>query len=76
MPPNPNELRHDGIVRKLSRAGWKVAREGRRHTILTHESKPMVTLAVPRHGGRDINKFTVLGIISDAGLTVEEYNEL
>jgi predicted RNA binding protein YcfA (HicA-like mRNA interferase family) len=35
-----------------------------------------VTIAVPRHGGKDVNKFTVPGIIADAGLTVEEYNEL
>ena len=76
MPPNPNELRHDGIIRKLRKVGWEVAREGHRHTILTNESKPRVTIAVPRHRGRDINKFTVLGIIADAGLAVEEYNEL
>ena len=76
MSPNPNELRHDGLIRKLRRAGWEVAREGRRHTILTNESKPRVTIAVPRHGGKGINKFTVLGIIADAGPTTEEYNEL
>ena len=76
MAPNPNELRHDGIIRKLRRAGGEVAREGRRHTILTNESRPRVTLAVPRHGGKDINKFTVLGIIADAGPSVAGYNEL
>jgi predicted RNA binding protein YcfA (HicA-like mRNA interferase family) len=76
MSSNPNDLRHDGVVRQLRRAGWEVAREGHRHTILTTESRPMVTLTVPRHGARDINKFTVLGIIADAGLSVEQYNGL
>jgi len=76
MSLNPNELRHDGVVRQLRRAGWDVTREGHRHTILTNESRPRVTLTVPRHAGRDINKFTVLGIITDAGLSVEQYNGL
>jgi predicted RNA binding protein YcfA (HicA-like mRNA interferase family) len=62
------------IVRSLERAGFKVARVKDSHHIMRHPDGRGTT--VPVHQGRDVAKGTLRGILSDAGMTVEELQRL
>jgi len=53
------------------KAGFRVAREGRRHIVLSDETH---IVTVPRHDS--LNALTLRGIVRDAGLTEEEFREL
>ncbi len=57
-------------VRALQKAGYAILRQGR-HIVMTNGSR---ILTVPRHN--PINAFTMGGIVSDAGLTPEEFRKL
>ncbi len=57
-------------VRALQKAGYAILRQGR-HIVMTDGSR---ILTVPRHN--PINAFTMGGIVSDAGLTPEEFRKL
>ncbi len=67
-------LRPQQVVRALERAGWTVVRQRGSHASL---SKPGVQyiVTVPLHR-REMPRGTLLGIISDAGLTPEEFAKL
>lgn len=61
---------HRKAVRALKRAGFKVAREGRKHIVITDGVR---ILTVPRNN--PINAFTMAGIVRDAGLTEEQFRK-
>jgi hypothetical protein len=69
MPRIPG-VSHRGAVRALQKAGFRIAREGK-HTVMTDGRR---ILTIPR--ANPINAFTMGGIVTDAGLTVEEFKEL
>lgn len=46
MPKLPRDVSHTRLLRFLRRHGWRVAREGSRHTIVTDGNEHV---AVPRH---------------------------
>ena len=62
---------HRRAVRALEKAGFRVAREGRKHIVLS-DGKRIVT--VPRHD--PLNALTLGGIVRDAGLTEDEFRKL
>jgi predicted RNA binding protein YcfA (HicA-like mRNA interferase family) len=62
---------HRRAVRALEKAGFRIAREGRKHIVLT-DGKRIVT--VPRHD--PLNALTLGGIVRDAGLTEDEFRKL
>jgi predicted RNA binding protein YcfA (HicA-like mRNA interferase family) len=62
---------HRRAVRALEKAGFRIAREGRNHIVLTN-GKRIVT--VPRHD--PLNALTLGGIVRDAGLTEDEFRKL
>ena len=62
---------HRRAVRALEKAGFRVAREGAKHIVLT-DGKRIVT--IPRHD--PVNGFTMGGIVRDAGLTEAEFRKL
>jgi predicted RNA binding protein YcfA (HicA-like mRNA interferase family) len=62
---------HRRAVRALEKAGFRVAREGRRHIVLS-DGKRIVT--IPRHD--PLNALTLGGIVRDAGLTEDEFRKL
>lgn len=69
MPSIPG-ISHQRAVRALERAGFRVVREGK-HVVLS-DGRRIVT--VPR--ANPINAYTMGGIVTDAGLTVERFKEL
>ena len=61
------------MVRTLERAGLRVVREGRSHTVMWREGLPR-PVPVPRHV-RELKRSLMLAIIKEAGLTVGEFVE-
>ena len=70
MPPIPG-INHRAAIRALQKAGFRIAREGRKHVVLTDGIR---FLTIPRNN--PINAFTMGGIVKDAGLTAERFRSL
>ncbi len=63
------------LIRALKRAGFEEKRQKGSHLHLRRESdKRRVT--VPIHKGRDLPAGTLHGILKDADLSIEEFQEL
>jgi predicted RNA binding protein YcfA (HicA-like mRNA interferase family) len=56
-------VNHRAAVRALKKAGFAVAREGRKHIVMTDGQRIVTT---PRHN--PVNAYTMGGIVQDAGL--------
>lgn len=63
----------DEAVKKFLRAGWTFARQRGSHVMLVKENYSY-TLSIPQHDELGIGILKKL--IKQAGLTVEEFNEL
>ena len=59
------------VVKALARAGFRVARQKGSHIILVKDS---IAVPVPKH--EEIKRGLLIEIISEAGLTKEEFLEL
>ena len=70
MPKVPG-VNHRRAIRALERAGFRVAREGRKHVVMSDGNR---FLTIPRSD--PINAYTMGGIVTDAGLGVEEFKKL
>jgi predicted RNA binding protein YcfA (HicA-like mRNA interferase family) len=64
------------VVRALLKAGFVVDRIVGSHQILKHPGDHRRAVTVPCHSGRDLKPGTLRAIIRQAGLTVEQFNEL
>jgi len=60
-------------VRKFQKAGWIVVRQKGSHVMLTKPGYQW-TLSIPQHD--ELGPGLLRKLISQAGLTVEEFNEL
>ena len=69
-------LRADEVIRALRKAGFEVARIRGSHHIMRHRDDPNRGTVVPVHAGRDIKRGLLRKIISDAGLTADEFRAL
>jgi predicted RNA binding protein YcfA (HicA-like mRNA interferase family) len=63
------------LQRALERAGWYQKRAGARHQILTHRDKGG-RVTIPRHPNQALKPKTLLSILDQAGLTVDQLREL
>jgi predicted RNA binding protein YcfA (HicA-like mRNA interferase family) len=70
MPKLPG-ITHLKAVRALEKAGFNIARQGKKHIVMTNGQR---FLTIPRKN--PVNAFTMGGIVKDAGLTVEEFKKL
>ncbi len=70
MPKLPG-VNHQEAIRALEKAGFRVARQGGKHTVM---SDGVRFLTVPRHN--PVNAYTMAGIIRDAGLTIDQFKKL
>ncbi len=70
MPKIPG-VNHKAAVRALRKAGFTVAREGRKHIVMTDGIR---ILTIPRHN--PVNAYTMGGIVQDAGLDPDEFKRL
>ena len=63
------------LQRALERAGWYQKRSGARHQILTHRVRGG-RVTVPRHPSQTLKPKTLLSILEQAGLSVDELRKL
>ncbi len=68
--PKAKLVGHKRLINVLVKSGFKVVREGK-HTIMY---KDKIFVSIPRH--TPLKRFTLEGIIKDAGLTIDEFNRL
>jgi predicted RNA binding protein YcfA (HicA-like mRNA interferase family) len=64
------------VIRALRKAGFEVARIKGSHHVLRHREDPRRGTVVPVHAGHDIKRGLLRKIISDAGLTVDQFKAL
>ena len=69
MPPVPS-VPGRKIIRALERHGFKTDRINGSHHVMIHPDGRSTT--VPVHGGRDVPRGTLRGILRDVGLTVDQ----
>ena len=62
------------VVAALARRGYEKDRQKDSHVVLRQEAYPHRRLVVPNH--KEVARGTLRAIIKQAGLTVEEFNEL
>jgi predicted RNA binding protein YcfA (HicA-like mRNA interferase family) len=62
------------VVKALESAGFSVARINGSHHIMRHPDGRSV--AVPVHGGKDLLKGTLRGILAAVGMTPDEFRAL
>jgi predicted RNA binding protein YcfA (HicA-like mRNA interferase family) len=61
---------HQQAIRALERAGFWIVRQGK-HVAMTDGTR---IVTIPRHN--PVNAFTMGGIVTDAGLSVERFRAL
>jgi predicted RNA binding protein YcfA (HicA-like mRNA interferase family) len=66
-------LKAKEVIRALERAGFVASRTSGSHCRLIHASNPARKVTIPVHGGTDLKRGTLRGIIGQAGLTVAEF---
>lgn len=69
MPRIPG-VSHQQAIRALERAGFWIVRQGK-HVAMTDGTR---IVTIPRHN--PVNAFTMGGIVTDAGLSVERFRAL
>ncbi|MDO8137219.1 MAG: hypothetical protein Q6354_06220 [Candidatus Brocadiales bacterium] len=69
MPKIPG-INHQRAVKALEKAGFWIARQ-RKHITMTNGER---IITIPR--ANPINSFTMVGIVKDAGLSIEEFKKL
>jgi len=70
MPTRLPSLRPRELIRALERAGFVQARQTGSHVILSRAGHP-AAISVPNHS-KEMRRPLVLGIIADAGLSVDD----
>ncbi len=69
------EVSGNEVIKALCKAGFRVVRQRGSHVRLEKRTEDrMIKLTVPLH--RSLKKGTLRRIIEEAGLTVQEFNEL
>jgi predicted RNA binding protein YcfA (HicA-like mRNA interferase family) len=69
-------LKSRELIRALERAGFVASRTSGSHCRLIHATDSTRKVTVPVHSSTDLKRGTLRGIITQAGLTVEEFVEL
>jgi len=63
-------VNHQRAVRALEKVGFRIVSQGE-HIVMSDGKR---ILTIPRHN--PVNAYTMAGIVSDAGLTIEEFRKL
>lgn len=74
MPPLPRVTAAD-LLRAPRRDGWAIDRQRGSHAQLVHSTRPGL-VTIPVHAGRIVPPGTLLRILEQAGLTVDELRGL
>lgn len=70
MSPKPPLLSGREIVRIFSRLGYREVSQKGSHIKVRHDKKE-ITLIIPDH--REVDRWTLKGILRDAGMSVDEF---
>ena len=70
MSPKPPLLSGNEVVRAFQRAGYHFVTQRGSHIKLYHPVTE-TTLIIPNH--REVDRWTLKGILNDANMTVEEF---
>jgi predicted RNA binding protein YcfA (HicA-like mRNA interferase family) len=60
-------------IRALEKAGFSLTRVKGSHHVMRHEGPPIRNVTVPAHGAKALKRATLIAIIKQSGLTVEEF---
>jgi predicted RNA binding protein YcfA (HicA-like mRNA interferase family) len=60
-------------VKKFQKAGWKISRQKGSHVMMVKDDYPY-TLSIPQH--KELGLGILYKLIKQAGLTVDEFNNL
>jgi len=63
-------VNHLNAVRAFEKAGFRIVRQGK-HVVMSDGAR---IITIPRHN--PVNAYTMGGLVVDAGLTIEEFQEL
>jgi predicted RNA binding protein YcfA (HicA-like mRNA interferase family) len=72
-PQRPKRVTGKQLLRILETFGWRVERTKGSHHIMRHPDHPRVTLSVPVHGRQTLPIGTLMDILKDANISVEEF---
>jgi len=64
-------VNHSAAVRALEKAGFSIAREGRKHIVMTDGTR---IITIPRNN--PVNAYTMGGIVKDADLDERTFRKL
>lgn len=76
MPQAPKRVSGRQLIRVMERLGWRVERIRGSHHIMRHPDFPRVTLSIPVHGNQTLPIGTLVSILKDAHVDVEQFNTL
>ena len=75
MTPKLPVVRAREVVRVAEKLGFVLDRQKGSHAVYRRASDG-ARVVIPVHAGKDLKPKTLLGIIEDLGLTVEQFREL
>ncbi len=64
------------IIRALKAAEFSLSRVKGSHHVMRHQGPPVRIVTVPVHGAKALKRATLVSIIKQSGLTVEEFMAL
>jgi predicted RNA binding protein YcfA (HicA-like mRNA interferase family) len=64
------------VVRALEKAGFAITRSKGSHHRLVHVNDPSRATTIAMHKGKDVLRGTLVDIIEQAGLTIDEFLDL
>jgi predicted RNA binding protein YcfA (HicA-like mRNA interferase family) len=73
---NLPSLKPNDVIHKLRKAGFIFDRHAKGSHEIWYNPTTKRWTVVPNHPGKDVPKGTLRAIIREAGLTVEEFNQL
>ena len=68
--PNLPGINHRRAVKAFEKAGFRITRQGK-HIAMTNGER---IITIPR--ANPVNSYTMAGIVTDAGLSIEEFKKL
>lgn len=71
--PNINYI---GCVKKLQKIGFRYIRQCKGSHELWGRDFDKATTILPRHGGKNLSRTVIKGIVKDTGLSIKKFNEL
>jgi predicted RNA binding protein YcfA (HicA-like mRNA interferase family) len=75
MSKIPADVSPREVARVLTQKGFRLTRQGSRHEVFEKgEGREKIVVTVPRHG--PLKRGLLHGVLSDAGISVEEFNRL